>query len=739
MTPPRLLVQVFDGTTWLSSTGPSQPSETRDPLLWPFTSSSFWNMPIGDGISLGSVDTALAGTPGQLNYATYSTPVNQGGAVDPPITLREVAAGTWGPGLGDTIVQHTPATVTLAGDMAIANPVYNGNNSISFTGTPDGFMALVDTVKGTVTEAYKVCWSDSGSASRVLICRSGTIRSWDLRATSAAGARASGLPFLAGLIRAWELDKASTDPNNAIRHALSLALPNNLLLKPSSDSTYSTPGHQWPATSQDSDANSAYSGAIRMGTQFVLDPNFDHTLAAASNEDLALGYALRDYGVFIVDRSAYASLYGEQSMNPAAAARLKTAWQRLIQHMVPVLNNDASNPGGPGTRVRPLAPDFATDSPAYRTQKPWLDPFPSDHFINVPIGSGITMESTSSAKHLAVVGSVASVKYVDWSDPVYLANNTDAQFTVRHIASLPSGWDSLTNTQLGTPTGAGSTVAEYPGIYVNTRGSAGDAEWATWQSVNNTDRKVHNFQPDGRYVAEMHKFYRTTTSNLIFVTNWAYTDVVYDYGLTKGAIASNISAILGAVRAWEVQAALAGDRYAIKHALKLSASNDMLIMGPLWPSKNQDGDASTAYSGVLPYGTHIFLPISVNVDAIAGTGSAQADLNAAVLHALQLFGAYILIRANNGSILGFSFEPRAPKLTSTQANGVQSALNTAIPSLRVSSNSHSVGTLNTNRQPAAGVSVIAGGGTRVTAGLGLDGFDINGYKLPINPDSATWI
>jgi|GEM_PF-1373494 Cellulase (glycosyl hydrolase family 5). len=343
--------------------------ETREAQFWPYSADSLWNTPVGAAVRRGGSDHPLAKKlnthVGQLNWSTFSTPVNIAGAEGAELKIHQVAAGRWSPRIGDEIkVPRAPANILLAGDMLNSAITYNDGGGISFTNTPDGFMALIDTVTMTAVEAYKTCWTKGGNTTtnRVLVAREGTVKTFDLRGDgwSVRGARASGLTFLGGLIRKKELEKASTDPKNAIRHALALAINNAQLLNPNQDTSYPTPGYQWPARGHDGDGPANYSGLVRMGTHFVLHPDFDiERPGLLTDEGKALAYALRDYGAYVADRSTYVSLYAERQVDPTAAAKVKTAWQTvLLKHMVPVLNNSADAVGGPGARVRPPAPDF---------------------------------------------------------------------------------------------------------------------------------------------------------------------------------------------------------------------------------------------------------------------------------------------------------------------------------------------------------------------------------------------
>lgn len=399
--------------------------------------------------------------------------------------------------------------------------------------------------------------------------------------------------------------------------------------------------------------------------------------------------------------------------------------------------------------------DPSIGAPPFRTTPAWQDPFPPDHFMNTPIGSGLTYVSTGDARHTTLVGLVSNLNYNNWTDPIYLSDSADPVTTVEHRDFLPAGWQTTSNTSTLTASGAGWLHKRYTGVRIPTSArweSSSNADPTKWAS----DRKVHvvqgtdttlvtqtyneagtllstvsKFYPAGTLAIEMHKFQRTTTANLVYTTNLSRSDIVNEYGLTEGAIASGISPMAGYVRTWEIAAIAAGDRYAIKHALKVGLANGNLKAGPVWPSRTED-IPNTSYSGTIPYGTHIVLPPSVNIETLSG--GTLNNYQKAFLYALQRFGAYVLIRAGSTGVMSFGAEPRIPQLTSTQVTQIKTAINLVIPSLRISANSSSVGTLRADRQPVDS-SLIAGGGTRITAGLGLLNFDdTTGLKLPLDPD-----
>lgn len=372
---------------------------TRDATLQPFTSESHWNLSRGDGLILSdATDSMVVGltepvgdppSPGTVNHSGFTTDVMIAEAGDPNLTIRPVATGTWGPKdttYTDDIIIRAPATVNLAGDMLppIANTTYTNaagqvGGAISWTKPadgsvikPDGFLTIIDRPTGIVTEAYKATWWPNTSgvgnpASRIIVARSGVTNQYDIRGDGdIRSGRASRAGFLTGLIREWEVALSTTDHQNAIRHVLAGAADLRRLLRPSLDVTShpakTVAGYQWPAFAYDGHAEGSpgYTGKIRMGTHFYLRPDFNIEASGLSVYGKALAYALRDYGVVILDASAYTSLYVEQGIGLTIGTDIKDAWQDvLIFEMRRALNNSAANPGGPGARVRPLLPALA--------------------------------------------------------------------------------------------------------------------------------------------------------------------------------------------------------------------------------------------------------------------------------------------------------------------------------------------------------------------------------------------
>lgn len=115
------------------------------------------------------------------------------------------------------------------------------------------------------------------------------------------GARATGVPASAGLIRKFEyLEKSES----YYKHALSMSLTFNALS--------ANPAFIYPARNADWDAEKTNSGKIPEGALMMLPANFDTTLI--KNKDIKkIAETLKRYGAYVVDRNVGTpySIYAE--------------------------------------------------------------------------------------------------------------------------------------------------------------------------------------------------------------------------------------------------------------------------------------------------------------------------------------------------------------------------------------------------------------------------------------------
>lgn len=286
---------------------PAPAQGTRDAAVYPFASTSVWNTPIGSRAVFDSATSARTrvlnnGTKPVVNRDSWSVSVSHAGSSDARATLEAVRNKT-------SYSAHIPsATVATAGDDKHVTVVQ-----------PDRLLAY-DTFK--MEKQSSTRWS-AQVAFPV-----------DLRGSGIGqGTRAAGVPAMAGLIRGPELQQRS------IRHALAMAIPGDMLKS----------GYVWPASAQDSDAASSYTGAIPMGTLFALPPSVDVDKLGLSPEGAALAHALQDYGAYVVDRAGTVALYCELACDDQGYERVREAWRVLHPQLRAVTNSSSTSVGGGGT------------------------------------------------------------------------------------------------------------------------------------------------------------------------------------------------------------------------------------------------------------------------------------------------------------------------------------------------------------------------------------------------------
>jgi hypothetical protein len=198
------------------------------------------------------------------------------------------------------------------------------------------------------------------------------------------GTRAYGGAALGGLIRGWEVDPSNPSYTGRIRHALAISLrPSQLYMDTgnwSGQSGYYTSGlldttkypgwpagtlangfmkqtgYVWPASEQDANSPSTYSGVIPMGAYFAIPPDVNLlSLGLQTPEGLMLATAARDYGCYVTDNAGAQAFYCEDDAGPAAAfanavvggASASAHDPRVIFNALRlVTNNTSSTPNG---------------------------------------------------------------------------------------------------------------------------------------------------------------------------------------------------------------------------------------------------------------------------------------------------------------------------------------------------------------------------------------------------------
>jgi len=139
----------------------------------------------------------------------------------------------------------------------------------------------------------------------------------------AGGVRAYGGSGIGGLIRVADLR------SGVIAHPLAIALTADQLRV----------GPVWPATAQDSNAASTYTGLNPMGTFVAIPKTVNLSALGLNGPTLMVAKALQDYGGYVVDRSGSWVLYGEPGISSTWSDQVWPNIDKLRQQLRVVTNN----------------------------------------------------------------------------------------------------------------------------------------------------------------------------------------------------------------------------------------------------------------------------------------------------------------------------------------------------------------------------------------------------------------
>lgn len=260
------------------------------PSLLPFAATSPWRLGIASAATFAASgdtrNTAIHNTgadgSGQVwvNSSTFSHPISFATNSDPLATVTDVEhGGSWS--------ERIPAIARIAG----------GADQHMHVITPGGLAAQ---------EHYLVTRNSTTSYS---VHRRAQV---DLTGSGIGpnnGVRAYGGSAIAGLIRAFDVTAG------VIRHPLAIALRHDQMFDNGTGG-----GFVWPATEQDGNSASTYTGTIPMGSYFAIPPTVNlATLGLQTSQGMMLAKAAQDYGCYVVDSSSAAVFFCEDDAGVAAA------------------------------------------------------------------------------------------------------------------------------------------------------------------------------------------------------------------------------------------------------------------------------------------------------------------------------------------------------------------------------------------------------------------------------------
>ncbi len=325
---------------------------TRDPWLWPFSATSIWNMPIGDGAELKKANFEFA-----LHITIDDEYLIRVSDKDPVLDVYKPSSWNqrW-PGRIYAGKLQAPADFYLADSNRHETP----NNCTAFL-MPDG---------RTIRQLEPACRLGVG-ATRIV----GNIHpeDQDIYGDGIKGTHyGSGLSAIGGSIRSGEL--TSDEP---IRHAIKLNVWAKIYCYYDKQNDC---GYIWPADRHDGYASygeNAYGGSdplLRMGTLLCIPKEVTmESLELETEVAKKLFYALQNYGCYIADDSAWDcyAWSAEHCVKDEVMAKyginLNTSDPndayhqdviKLVKSLYMVINNSPNSIGGGGMPCKPLAPDF---------------------------------------------------------------------------------------------------------------------------------------------------------------------------------------------------------------------------------------------------------------------------------------------------------------------------------------------------------------------------------------------
>jgi hypothetical protein len=337
---------------------------TRNPVKWPFSSESVWNMPIGDGAqyvpaNLPKVKGPIVASDENILILTPSAPLMDVVTSDAGWDKKRSRCGE---AQRSQVRYQIPVPAEFVTDPGFEGLTPNHAAAILM---PDG-----RTIRQT--QPFHVCGGFSVTAY--------DFNPVDLYSEGRIGAHGgSGLSAVGGTIRIGELVKGG-----AIRHAMKFELNAGQLLSYPADGS---PGFRWPAVQSDVYAASGYKGSnplMEMGTLLALPRDFQ-VKNLKSDAGRIMASALQDYGAYIVDDTdydvyAFATEWGpdgrtNDEMQRVFGHRFSSAkppsctdttpeclWaqdmESVILSLAIVTNSEQASPGGPGVRVTRCAPSL---------------------------------------------------------------------------------------------------------------------------------------------------------------------------------------------------------------------------------------------------------------------------------------------------------------------------------------------------------------------------------------------
>jgi len=241
----------------------------------PFGAHSPWNSrPVAPMLGTATIPTSLYYP--AVQSGAYSSAAFEAKATDDPVVVTGTSAsGVWDP---DSEVYRPSITIP-----------HWPTGVIPATGS-DGHAEIVDVTSGVVHSFSQLKQVDGVWKATQYAWTPLNGRGMGDPSHYFQGARAAGVSTLGGLIRKSE----ANDGASMFKHALAMSLTFNGLS--------ASPTYVFPSTSSDTNAATANTGQIPMGSLMMLPASFD-AQALATPELRKVAETLKTYGAYVVDRN----------------------------------------------------------------------------------------------------------------------------------------------------------------------------------------------------------------------------------------------------------------------------------------------------------------------------------------------------------------------------------------------------------------------------------------------------
>lgn len=371
----RIAVILFCLLMFLESSAQERPA-TRDWRLWPFSSSSPWNTPIGGGAQFQRI-SGWYELPAGFNPDQWTVSVAVASEQDPVANLYINTSPTLGNwewiNLGNSNCNISAQAAARLLETSTQKVPHNGNvwstlndkdqgNSSSYLPRdyhkakqdfrtkfrmPRGSCASHDTdalmtviqPDGWALEAYATITVSTGA-----LISGNTASYYDVKGDGTGwwnGRRASMLPALGGLIRKGEIG------HGLIPHALAVTVPPKVLKEQA----------VWPAFAFDT--NDHYlncKDCLPMGSLLAIPRSVTLEALGLSPAGLVIARAAQDYGVYVVDTGGGGVTF-QVELGDRDAKDLKSEDAKIIERQLErVSNNTKQCPGGGGVPIAAMAP-----------------------------------------------------------------------------------------------------------------------------------------------------------------------------------------------------------------------------------------------------------------------------------------------------------------------------------------------------------------------------------------------